>query len=139
MSARRRRKSDSDEHRGLLKSIPHYVLYPAAGFVVGLGSPIGAFLMRYWLADPLLKMHWLELVDTWKRLAENAERVASMMGISPPTVKTSRKERLSQGELPMADHPLYTTKHDRDRRRRCEGRLRRAQRRPLRRIHGICN
>jgi hypothetical protein len=47
--------------------------------------------------DVLLKMHWLELVDTWKRLAENAERVASMMGISPPTVKTSRKELLSAG------------------------------------------
>ena len=58
MSTRRRRKADLDEPR-LLKAVPHYVLYPAAGFLIGLGSPIGAFLMRYWLADPLLKMHWL--------------------------------------------------------------------------------
>jgi diguanylate cyclase (GGDEF)-like protein len=58
MSARRRRKSDSEEHR-FLKTVPHYILYPAVGFVIGLGSPIGAFLMRYWLADPLLKVYWL--------------------------------------------------------------------------------
>jgi len=47
--------------------------------------------------DVLLKMHLLELADTWKGLAERAERIASMVGISPPTVKTSRKERLSAG------------------------------------------
>src|SRR5688572_684968 len=58
MPARRRRKSDVDDAR-FLKKIPHYILYPAAGFFVGLGSPIGSFLMRFWLADPLLKMHWV--------------------------------------------------------------------------------
>ena len=47
--------------------------------------------------DVLIKMHWLELADTWKGLAKRAERVASMTGISPPIVKTSRKERLSAG------------------------------------------
>ncbi len=30
------------------------------GFVLGLGSPIGAFLMRYWLADPILKTLWVQ-------------------------------------------------------------------------------
>ena len=58
MAARRRRKSDSEEARWL-RSVPHYVTYPALGFVLGMGSPVGAFALRYWLADPLLKYHWL--------------------------------------------------------------------------------
>jgi diguanylate cyclase (GGDEF)-like protein len=37
---------------------PHYYLYPAAGAAVGLASPAGAFLLRYWLADPLLTTMW---------------------------------------------------------------------------------
>ncbi len=58
MAARRRRKSDLEETRWL-RAVPHYVVYPVFGFFLGLGSPIGAFLLRYWLADPLLKFHWL--------------------------------------------------------------------------------
>jgi hypothetical protein len=41
--------------------------------------------------DVLLKMHWLELADTWKGLAERAAQVAP----STPEVKTSSKDRLS--------------------------------------------
>ena len=58
MAARRRRKSDLEATR-FLRALPHYVLYPAMGFFVGLSSPVGAFLLRYWLADPLLKYPWL--------------------------------------------------------------------------------
>ena len=58
MSARKRRRSDQDETR-LLKKIPHYILYPIIGSCFGLGSPIGAFLLRFWLADPLLKLQWV--------------------------------------------------------------------------------
>ena len=58
MAQRRRRKSDQDESR-LLRALPHYVLYPFVGFFLGLGSPIGAFLLRFWLADPLLRGHWI--------------------------------------------------------------------------------
>ncbi|MBI5629942.1 MAG: diguanylate cyclase [Elusimicrobia bacterium] len=56
---RRRRKSDFEEPRPSWKALPHYILYPCAGFFVGVGSPIGAFLLRYWLADPILKSLWV--------------------------------------------------------------------------------
>jgi diguanylate cyclase (GGDEF)-like protein len=59
MAARRRRKSDLDEPRPFWRAIPHYYAYPAMGFCVGLGSPVGAFLMRYWMADPILKVLWV--------------------------------------------------------------------------------
>lgn len=39
--------------------IPHHVLYPILGAAIGLGSPVGAFLMRLWLEDPLFKLHWM--------------------------------------------------------------------------------
>lgn len=58
MSQRRRRR-DLEETRASFRSVPHYYLYPAMGFALGLGSPVGAFLMRYWLADPLLKSVWV--------------------------------------------------------------------------------
>jgi diguanylate cyclase (GGDEF)-like protein len=58
MSTRRRRKSD-DEPRPFWRGIPHYYAYPAMGAALGLGSPVGAFLMRYWLADPILKVLWV--------------------------------------------------------------------------------
>lgn len=57
--ARRRRKSDLEEPRPFWRRIPHYILYPAVGFLLGLGSPIGAFVMRYLLADPVLKSLWI--------------------------------------------------------------------------------
>jgi diguanylate cyclase (GGDEF)-like protein len=56
---RRRRRSDAETGRPARRAIPHYYAYPALGALLGLGSPIGAFLLRYWLADPLLKMTWL--------------------------------------------------------------------------------
>ena len=58
MATRRRRKADLEDGR-FLRAMPHYVLYPVTGFFLGLGSPVGAFLLRFWLADPLLKVHWL--------------------------------------------------------------------------------
>ncbi len=57
MAARRRRKSDFEETRPW--RVPHYVSYPIAGFLLGLGSPVGAFLMRFWLADPILRSLWI--------------------------------------------------------------------------------
>ncbi|MEK7390398.1 MAG: GGDEF domain-containing protein [Elusimicrobiota bacterium] len=59
MSAQRRRRNDHDELRLAWRSAPHYYLYPAAGFCMGLTSPIGAFLLRYWQADPILKNLWV--------------------------------------------------------------------------------
>lgn len=58
MSRDRRRHGDRDE-RGGWRAIPHHYLYPAAGAALGLGSPTGAFVLRYWLADPLLKRVWI--------------------------------------------------------------------------------
>lgn len=59
MSARRRRRSDQDEPRPRWRQIPHYYVYPALGVLLGLGSPTGAFAMRFWLADPLLRGLWV--------------------------------------------------------------------------------
>ena len=56
MAARRRRRSDAQGLSWL--SLPHYLAYPAVGALLGLGSPIGAFVLRYWLADPVLKLVW---------------------------------------------------------------------------------
>lgn len=58
MSARRRRRSDLEAPRAFWRGVPHHYSYPALGAVLGLGSPIGAFLLRYWLADPILKEAW---------------------------------------------------------------------------------
>jgi diguanylate cyclase (GGDEF)-like protein len=59
MSGKLRRKSDFEEPRANPASAPHYVLYPLIGFFLGLGSPVGAFLLRYWMADPILKSLWV--------------------------------------------------------------------------------
>jgi diguanylate cyclase (GGDEF)-like protein len=59
MSGRRRRRSDADEPRPGRRGIPHTLTYPALGAALGFGSPVGAFLLRYWLADPLLKWTWM--------------------------------------------------------------------------------
>lgn len=59
MSARRRRRrTDLRLASPFWRALPHYLSYPAIGAVLGLGSPIGAFALRYWLADPLLKEVW---------------------------------------------------------------------------------
>ncbi len=55
----RRRRSDRDDLPPAWRRLPHHVLYPLVGFFLGLGSPVGAFLMRYWLADPILKALWV--------------------------------------------------------------------------------
>ena len=59
MAARLRRKSDFDENSPTLRAIPHYILYPLVGVFFGIGSPIGAFLLRYWISDPILKSLWV--------------------------------------------------------------------------------
>ena len=59
MSAQRRRRNDQGEPRADWRALPHYYLYPALGFAMGLTSPVGAFLLRYWQADPLLKSVWV--------------------------------------------------------------------------------
>jgi diguanylate cyclase (GGDEF)-like protein len=38
--------------------VPHYFSYPALGMLLGLGSPVGAFILRYWMAEPLLRGLW---------------------------------------------------------------------------------
>jgi diguanylate cyclase (GGDEF)-like protein len=57
--AKRRRRTDFDAIRPLLRRIPHYWAYSALGFILGLGSPVGAFAMRYWMSDPVLKSLWI--------------------------------------------------------------------------------
>ncbi len=57
---KRRRKSDAEEQPPFWRSLPHYLAYPAAGFLLGVCSPVGAFLLRYWIADPLLKGLWVQ-------------------------------------------------------------------------------
>ncbi len=59
MTLRRRRAHGNEDLRASWRAIPHYQLYPAAGMALGLASPTGAFLLRYWLADPLLKGTWV--------------------------------------------------------------------------------
>ncbi|MBI4060883.1 MAG: diguanylate cyclase [Elusimicrobia bacterium] len=59
MNAPRRRQRDHADFGASWRAIPHYRLYPAAGALFGLGSPLGAFLLRYWLADPLLRGVWI--------------------------------------------------------------------------------
>jgi len=54
MKATRRRKSDYEASRDYLRSLPHTATYPAMGFAMGLCTPLGAFVMRYLLAGPLL-------------------------------------------------------------------------------------
>ena len=58
MTPQDRRHAVPRDFRAYWRVTPHYYLYPAAGPVVGLASPAGAFLLRYWLADPLLKAAW---------------------------------------------------------------------------------
>lgn len=57
MKTRRRRRSDAEQASRL--AIPHYYAYPALGALLGLGSPVGAFLLRWWLADAPLQTAWL--------------------------------------------------------------------------------
>ncbi|MDD5630130.1 MAG: hypothetical protein PHU21_13770, partial [Elusimicrobia bacterium] len=59
MKSIRRRRSDLEEPRAFLRSWPHTALYPALGFVVGLFTPLGIFLMRYLLARPVLATQWM--------------------------------------------------------------------------------
>ena len=59
MKPNRRRKSDLDDHKPFWRTLPHTLLYPALGFVIGLCTPLGAFATRYWLANPLLKVLWV--------------------------------------------------------------------------------
>jgi diguanylate cyclase (GGDEF)-like protein len=59
VSTRRRRRSDSDDARPFWRRVPHYYAYPALGALLGIGSPVGAFILRFWMAEPLLKALWI--------------------------------------------------------------------------------
>jgi diguanylate cyclase (GGDEF)-like protein len=58
MKPRRRRSTDFLGLRRRWRTPPHQYAYPALGALLGLGSPIGAFVLRYWLADPYLRETW---------------------------------------------------------------------------------
>ena len=55
----RRRRFDQGDARPFWRGLPHYYAYPVLGALMGLSSPVGAFLIRFWLADPLLKPLWM--------------------------------------------------------------------------------
>ena len=57
-----------EDVEGYWERIPHHVLYPFAGFFLGLGSPLGAFLLRYSVAAPLFKTLWLRSEFSYNRL-----------------------------------------------------------------------
>lgn len=45
---------------GFWAGLPHYVLYPLVGLALGLACPAGAFFIRFWLADPIFKVLWIQ-------------------------------------------------------------------------------
>ena len=55
----RRRRRETDDFRPFWRGLPHYYSYALLGALLGLGSPVGAFLLRLWLAHPLLKHYWM--------------------------------------------------------------------------------
>ena len=56
---RRRRRIDLADPRPFWRGLPHDYAYAALGAFMGLLSPLGAFLLRLWLADPLLRSLWV--------------------------------------------------------------------------------
>ncbi|MBI5623582.1 MAG: GGDEF domain-containing protein [Elusimicrobia bacterium] len=58
MSQQKRRRSDRDENPPIWRSLPHHILFPMVGLFCGACAPVGAFVMQYWLADPILKTLW---------------------------------------------------------------------------------
>jgi diguanylate cyclase (GGDEF)-like protein len=58
MSAKRRRRADRDDSRSPW-AFQHQYLYASLGAMLGLGSPVGMFLLRFWLANPVLKGIWV--------------------------------------------------------------------------------
>ncbi len=54
----RRRRSLLGDRKFFWRTLPHTYLYPALGFAIGLCTPLGAFVLRYLLAAPLLKAQW---------------------------------------------------------------------------------
>lgn len=58
MPPQKRRRSDHDENLPFWRTLPHHILFPAVGVVCGVCAPVGAFVMQYWLADPILKTLW---------------------------------------------------------------------------------
>lgn len=60
-----RRKTLLEDEEAVWPRTPLTILYPALGFLVGLGCPVGALLMRYLRADPYLQRVWLEAELTY--------------------------------------------------------------------------
>ena len=94
MSPRRRRERDHEDVLAGLRKLPHHYLYPAAGAALGLGSPLGAFLLRYWLADPLLKSVWARHELDYKRAAVLGDAVTARTWIG--AVDSRRFERFTE-------------------------------------------
>lgn len=44
---------------GFLDRAPHHILFPVIGFFLGLCSPVTAFLLRLWQADPVHMDMWI--------------------------------------------------------------------------------
>ncbi|MFA6029107.1 MAG: GGDEF domain-containing protein [Elusimicrobiota bacterium] len=57
--SRERRQPGAAEAAGFLSALPHTVLYPLLGLGLGLLCPLGAFILRFVLADPVLKAVWV--------------------------------------------------------------------------------
>ena len=58
MASWKRRRSDAEAARGG-GGVPHQILYPTVGLFLGLLTPVGAFILRYWQSDPILKLLWI--------------------------------------------------------------------------------
>jgi len=54
-----RRRSPGEAVEGLWESAPHHVLFPLIGLALGALCPLGAFLIRFWEADPVFKLLWV--------------------------------------------------------------------------------
>jgi len=47
-----------EDGEGFWEALPHHIVYPLLGFLLGLGSPVGAFALRFALAAPMQKLLW---------------------------------------------------------------------------------
>ncbi|HAH06699.1 MAG TPA: hypothetical protein DCM05_09270 [Elusimicrobia bacterium] len=55
-----RRLPSAEAAEGLWETVPHQFLFPLIGVVLGALCPLGAFLIRYWMADPVFKLVWVQ-------------------------------------------------------------------------------
>ncbi|MFA5140596.1 MAG: GGDEF domain-containing protein [Elusimicrobiota bacterium] len=65
---RRQTDLEADGEGGPLERIPHQVLFPAIGLLLAFFSPLSAFLLRLWQADPVLVSLWIRSELTYNSL-----------------------------------------------------------------------